>query len=290
MSADPSQGVVLVTGATGTVGRHLTAALLARGERPRRALHAPDAVDDGSEACRFDFADPATWEAALDGVDRIFLMRPPAIADVKGVIRPFVERAARLPLRQVVVLSLMGVNPAMPHWQLERAVKTAGLPWVMLRPAYFMQNLETALRTEIRDHDRLRLAAGDGRTSFVDTTDIAGVAALALSEPASHRDTAYTLTGGEALSWGAVASTLSAELGRPIHYEPIGLRAARRALLAAGHPKAYVNVQGLIDVVTRAGLAAKVTGEVERLLGRPPRTLSEYVHANRDLWRPAAGT
>jgi uncharacterized protein YbjT (DUF2867 family) len=281
MPETPSK--VLVTGATGTVGRELVRALHRLDVPVREAVTSADSSTSG-DWCRFAFEDTDTWVPALDGVDRVFLMRPPAISDVKGVIRPFIQHMARQAIRQVVVLSLMGVNPAMPHWQLERDVKAAGLPWTMLRPAFFMQNLQTAYRDDIRDHDRIRLPAGGGRTSFIDTRDIADVAALALTQPGAHSGMAYTLTGGQALSWTQVAAALSLELDRPIRYQPIGLLQARKELRAANLPKAYVNVQLLINIVARVGLAAKITDDLPRLLGHTPRTLADYLHDNRDQW------
>jgi len=280
-----SDGVALVTGATGTVGRFVVEALAEQGVQVRRAVTQPD-PDAARDEVAFDFADRDTWGRALENVDRVFLMRPPAISDVKGVIRPFIEETARHPIVSTVVLSLMGVNPAMPHWQLEKDVKVSGMPWTMLRPAFFMQNLETAYRADIRDHDGIRLPAGRGRTSFVDTRDIAAVAALALTDPATHAGQAYTLTGAEALGWDAVASILSSELSRPIHYEPIGLLTARQEMKAAQLPSAYVNVQLLINVVARVGLADTMTDQISTLLGRPPRRLVDYIHDNRELWKP----
>lgn len=279
-----TQPTVLVTGSTGTVGRELVTALRQRQVPVREALTALDQFATSGDRCRFAFEEPATWGPALDGVDRVFLMRPPAISDIKGVIRPFIQHLALQPIRQVVVLSLMGVNPAMPHWQLERDVKASGLPATTLRPAFFMQNLQTAYRDDVCDHDRIRLPAGRGRTSFIDTRDIADVAALALSQPEAHAGNAYTLTGGDALSWAQVAAALTTELGRPISYQPIGLLQARRELKAAGLPKAYVNVQLLINIVARVGLAAKITDDIPRLLGRSPRTLADYIHDHRGQW------
>ena len=277
------EGAVLVTGATGSVGRFVVSSLTEQGVPVRRAVTKIEPGASGDQV-RFDFADPRTWEGALDGVDRVFLMRPPAISDVKGVIGPFITALARQPIKATVVLSLMGVNRAMPHWQLEHDVKAAGVPWVMLRPAFFMQNLQTAYLSDIRDHDRIRLPAGRGKTSFIDTRDIADVATLAMTEPKRHTGNAYTLTGGQALGWSTVASMLSAELGRPIDYQPVGLLTARREMTAQQLPKAYVNVQLLINVVARLGLAAKITDELPQLLGRPPRLLSQYLTDNRECW------
>ena len=278
------KSTVLVTGATGTVGRELILSMRRLQVPVREALTTIDASTTSGDRCRFSFEDLETWGPALDGVDRVFLMRPPAISDIKGVIRPFIQHMALQPIRQVVVLSLMGVNPAMPHWQLERDVKASGLPATMLRPAFFMQNLQTAYRDHIRDHDRIRLPAGRGRTSFIDTRDIAAVAALALTQPEAHTGNAYTLTGGQTLSWTQVAAALTAELGRPISYQPIGLLQARNELKAANLPKAYVNVQLLINIVAKLGLAAKITDDVPRLLGHPARTLADYLHDHREQW------
>lgn len=110
-------GAVLVTGATGTVGRALVTELLAAGVPVRAGVRRPGQTDlpGGAEQVHLDFADPATAAPALAGVDRVFLMRPPAISDVRTALGPLVTAAARHGVRRVVVLSVMGVNPARPH-------------------------------------------------------------------------------------------------------------------------------------------------------------------------------
>lgn len=280
------RGAVLVTGSTGSVGRYVVEGLAAAGEPVRAARRTATAADDdadraGIDTVAFDFADPSTYEPALDGVDRIFLMRPPALSDVKTYLRPVVELAARRGVRHVVFLSLLGVNRAVPHWQVEQDLRASGLSWTFLRAGFFMQNLETAYGESIRDHDRMRIPAGRGRTSFTDTRD---VAALALRLPDAHTRQAYDLTGPAALDYGYVASVLSAELGRPIHYQPVGLARHYRELLAAGRDSTYANVQLVINLVARAGFAGRVTDTVPRPLGRPAGTLEQYVHDHRDVW------
>lgn len=178
---------VLVTGATGTVGRDVARGLAEAGEAVRCATTSHGhrgSPDLPGESVAFDFTDPSTYGPALAGVDRIFLVRPPAISNVARDIRPFVLAAARRPIRLVVFLSLMGVNRVMPHWRIEQDLGAAGLPATMLRPAFFTQNLATAYRADIAEHDRIRLPAGSGRTSFVDTLDVARAAVVALRDPA----------------------------------------------------------------------------------------------------------
>jgi uncharacterized protein YbjT (DUF2867 family) len=281
-----SEEKILVTGATGTVGASVVTRLLAEGEPVRAAVRElTDTVPDGAESARFDFADSATWDEALDGVDRMFLIRPPAISDVKTYLRPAIARAADHRLRQVVFLSVMGVNRLLPHWQVERDLEASELPHTVLRSAFFAQNLLTAYRRDIIDHDRIRLAAGRGRTSFVDTRDVADVAALALQDPGTHAGSTYTLTGPAALSWYQVATLLSARLGRPIDYQPIGLLRYRRELLAQGMESAFVNVQLVIGAVATLGLADRLTPDVRNLLGHDPIALDHFVADHLASWR-----
>ena len=279
----------LVTGATGNVGAPLLDSL-ARAERPAIAAGPsidPDTPDTPLAPRRFDFEDPATFGPALDGIGSVFLMRPPQIGDTKRFIRPFVSAMADAGVDHVVFLSLMGVNRVMPHWQVEQDLEDSTVPWTFLRPSFFSQNLTGAYGADIRDHDRIRLASGRGRTSFIDTRDVADVAALVLADPTAHVGHAYTLTGPAALGYSTVASMLSAALGRPIVYQPIGLLRYRSELRAQGLPGAFVNVQLLINVVARVGLAAKVDDTLPRLLGRPARTLQGFLDDHLDEWRRA---
>lgn len=279
-TVDPMSDRILVTGARGNVGRPLVEQLRAAGEDVAAAV----VESDSNGSVHFDFTDDATWPAALDGVDRVFLLRPPPLSDVKRYIRPFIAELDRRRIRHVVFLSLMGVNRAMPHWQVEQDLKASSLGWTMLRPAFFMQNLSGPYRDDICDDDTINQPAGSGAFSFVDAADLAAVAASVLHDPAPHRGETYTLTGAHAYRYDEVASMLSAALGRPITYEPDRLLASRRAMIADGADTTYANVQLVINATARLGMASKVTADLPRLLGRPPSTLQSFVETNRDVW------
>ncbi len=273
---------ILVTGPTGTVGGPLLDLLAAAGTPVVAGARDPGGPGGVIESRRLDLERPGTFDAALHGIGRVFLMRPPALA--ARHLRPFVEAAAAHGVEHVVFLSVMGVNRLLPHWRTEQDLRSSPMGWTFLRPSFFAQNLETAYRADIRDHDAIRVASGRGRTSFVDTRDVAAVAALVLADPAPHAGRAYTLTGPEALGYDRVASMLSAELGRVVGYEPRSLLAYRRELRGSGLPDDFVTVQLVINLVARLGLAARVTGTLEQVLGRPPTSLATYLHDRRDRW------
>jgi len=203
---------VLVTGATGTVGSRVVAALAAADEPVRAASRemrrAPGIRCDVASSVSFDFEKPETWGDALDGVDEIFLVRPPQLSRV-GPLTDFVDAAERVGVDHVVVLSVLGAdkNPLLPHRRIERHVEGTGLNWTFVRASFFMQNFLEEHRGEVRD-GVLFVPAGDGKTSFVDARDVAEVAAAALTEP-GHGGRAYDVTGPEALTYDEVAAVFS---------------------------------------------------------------------------------
>jgi len=282
---------ILVTGASGNVGRPL-AELLAAGPHTVRAALRSEAELQGLPPnvayTHLDFLNPASYAPALDGVTRLFLMRPPAISDTRRYLNPLVDAARAAGVGQIVFLSLIGAdrNPVIPHRAVEEHLATAGVPYTLLRAGFFMQNLSTTHRADIAEHGEVLVPAGRGRTAFIDTRDIAAVAARALSEP-GHAGQAYPLTGAESLDYDDVAAILSVELGRPIVYRRPSLLRFARAMRARGHAPAYIGVMLGIYLTTRLGMAAAVDPAAARLLGRPPITLRQFVHDHRDAWAPA---
>jgi uncharacterized protein YbjT (DUF2867 family) len=155
--------------------------------------------------------------------------------------------------------------------------------WTFLRASFFMQNLNTTHRAEIRDRDEIFVPVGKGKTSFVDVRDLGAVAALALTQP-GHDNQAYDLTGPEALDYYQVADLFSQVLGRPITYRnPSLINFVSRSLLH-GTPMPFALVMAWLYHQTRKGLSEQVTGEVERLLGKPPTSLRRYIEDYQAAW------
>ncbi len=281
---------ILVTGATGNVGTPLVAELLRLGAPVRVAARdvavARAAFGDAVEVVPFDFERPDTFGPAFAGVEQMFLLRPPQIADVDGVIVPALQAAAAAGVRHVVFLSIQGAekNRVVPHRKIEDRLRTSGMAWTFVRAAYFMQNLSTTHAPEIRELDEIWVPAGRGSvTAHVDARDVAAIAARALVEP-NHEGKAYTPTGPAALTYDAIAEMLTRELGRPIRYADPGVLRYWRRMRERGMPRGMVAVTVGIYTAARMGLAAGLSDDVERLTGRPPIPMERFIHDERDAW------
>lgn len=273
---------ILVTGATGTVGRHVAAQLDDRDVIVRAGVRdvaaARERFGDAVESVHFDFLKPETWGRAFEGVDAMFLIRPPSVSRVKRHLTPAVDAAARVGVEHVVYLSVLGVekNPLLPHHRIEDHIKNADVTYTFLRASFFMQNLLDVHRQDIVDRNEIFVPAGNGATSFVDARDIATVAVTVLTE-SGHKNRAYDVTGTEALTYDNVATIFSEVLDQNIEYSRPGLLEFGTTMYRRGSPLPFVVVMLGIYTTARIGLARRVTDDVERLLGRNPLTMREFV-------------
>lgn len=304
---------ILVTGATGNVGRPLVRALLAGGHAVRALATDPARAAavlgaEGGERlsvarlsfarlsfARLDFGDPATFAAAFGGAEALFLMRPPAIGDAAVVVRAL-EAARAGGVRRVAFLSVQGAerNPVVPHHAIERhllraAADDGAFAPTLLRPAFFMQNLSTTHAADVRERGELFVPAGDGRTAFVDARDVGAAAARVLgargAEAAAHAGRGYTLTGREALTYDEVAEILTRVLGRRIVYARPGALRFYRAMRRRGHPRGFAAVMVALYTTARLGLAGELSPELEQLLGRAPTGLATFARDHAAAWQ-----
>jgi uncharacterized protein YbjT (DUF2867 family) len=276
---------VLVTGATGTVGHHVVdglraapdASVTAASRDPARARDQLDCA-----AVRFDFTDPTTYRDAYADVDAVFLVRPPALSRVRRDVVPALTATVGAGVEHVVFLSVIGAdrNPIVPHARLESWLEDAGLETTFLRASFFMQNLSTTHREEIRD-GRLAVPAGTGKTSLVDARDVAAVAVRTLRTGTTG---AYDLTGPEALDYDAVCRQLSAVLDRDVEYTDPSLPRFLVSRYRLEGDLSKVGVMAAIYTTARFGLADRVTDDVSTVLGRPPIDFRTFARDNRSVW------
>ena len=266
---------ILVTGATGTVGREVVPRLAVEGVKVRAAARHPRMLalpEEHVEIMAMDLRNPSDLDRALEDAEKILYISPldETMAEHAALM---VERAQAQGVRHMVRLSALGVGSsrnitlAKVHGEVERIIRGSGIEWTFLRPNAFMQNFITYWGESIRKENAFFIPQGQGRVSIIDARDIADVAVVALTQ-AGHAGRVYELCGPEALSNNDIAESLSAVLGREISYRDIPAEEARSALIAQGMSEWMMNVIMELFEMSAADEAAEVNGEVERLIGR----------------------
>jgi len=280
---------ILVIGAPGNVGTEVVKGLIAANVPfrvgARDVDRARQVLIGAPEIVAFDFLNPATFTAAFANIDKLFLVRPPALGNVPRDIAPALTAAKAAGVTQVVFVSIQGVehNKRVPHYKIEMLIRALGFDYTFLRASFFMQNFTTTHRTELQQRSEIALPVGKAKTSFIDTRDIGAVATRTLIDP-GHTNQAYTLTGSEALDYYQVAALLSDVLKRPIRYtNPSPVRFIVEQL-GLKRPIDMVLVMTMLYTITRFGNATEVTDDVQRILQRPPITFRQFATDFRDLW------
>jgi uncharacterized protein YbjT (DUF2867 family) len=286
--------MILIVGATGLVGSAAVRQLTTRGV-PVRALirsaeKASTLAGPGVETVIGDLEQPASLDAALDGVTRALLISPlhPRQVEWQGNV---VEAARRAGAVHIVKLSGLGTAPDSPlrsgrwHAQTERHIADAGLTWTYLHPPFFMQNLLRSAAT-IAAQGVLVASMQTGKIAMVDARDVAAVAVAALTSD-GHVGKTYTITGPEALSFQEIAQKLAAATGRPVTYRDVPLATVRQEMVAAGLPVWLVEVRMEFATALRGSYAAAVTDTVQVVTGQPARTFDAFAREHVALFRGA---
>lgn len=280
---------ILVIGALGNVGAEVVKHLIGTGNIVRASDMSEEKIKarfgSSVEAVRFDFTDTTTYEATFQGVEKMFLLRPPHITNIKRDMYPSIDAAKRAGVKHVVFLSLIGIESTtyVPHYKVETYLKEVNLHTTFLRCSFFMQNLSTTHRKEIKERNEIFVPVGKAKTSFIDARDIGAVAAVALTQD-GHANKNYDLTGSEALDYCQAAKILSDVLGRKIQYKnpnPVYflLETMRRST-----PFMFALVMTGLYTSTRFGMAEPITNEVEKLTGRKPISFKEFANDYKENW------
>lgn len=278
---DRGDGLVLVTGATGSTGRALVEALTERGVPVRAMVRREtdrDGLPAGAEAAVADFDDAESVAAALRGAAKAYLVTPSSERAGQQQQR-FADLAAQADIGHLVVLSQLGAVEDSPvrflryHADVENHVRRLGIGYTFLRPNLFFQGL-LAFAGLVSAESRFYAPIGDAKVSAIDVRDIAMVAAVTLTE-AGHEGATYTLTGPAAVTHHDIAAALTSALGRHIAFAdapPEAFAASLRGILPPWQ------VDGLLEDYAhyRRGEAAKVTTTVADVTGQPPRDVGQF--------------
>jgi len=280
---------VLVTGVTGTIGRDIAKRLSEGGVSVRAG------VRDQAKAKKelpdialvpFDFENEKMFSAALEGVEKVFLL-PPLLPNQLELMNRFVDAAKRAGVGHIVKLSAIGIDdetqPTAIKWHgaSERHIRESGVAFTFLRPNSFMQNFITYFPPR---NGAIYLPWGNGTASFVDTRDIANVAAKALTSD-GHGGRIYTLTGPATLGIAEVALILSEVAGREFKYVDVPEAAARDGMLQAGVPPWQVELVLELHAINKQNRWSAVTSDVEKVTGTPPTDFAQFARDHADKFR-----
>jgi uncharacterized protein YbjT (DUF2867 family) len=290
---------VLVIGATGNIGKEIVAGLARSGEA-RVVVGSRDAAkasaqfqgSSGVHAVALDADRAETLLPALQGVDTVIQVNPmsPAMATQA---RNLAAAARQAGVRHLVRSSLIGAGEPDPiveavwHGDADKAIADSGIPFTVLRPNQYFQNFLSPRNSQtIRTQGTVNMPLGTSRVSNIDTRDIAEIAVrVALAPGTGHHGKAYVLTGAEAMTMDQVAGAMGEALGKPVRYVPVEPEKFLQALLSNGVPQVIAEaIQGWF-AYCRAGRAERVTEDAERLLGRRPRSLRDFVNDHVSHWR-----
>jgi uncharacterized protein YbjT (DUF2867 family) len=282
-----SEALILVIGGRSKIGAALIDGLLESDQQVRVLVRAGEraGAPTVAEVVTGDLADEGSLVTAMEGVEKVFLLSSPD-PDAISWHRNAIDAARRTEVQLLVRSSIIGADRPSPaefvgaHTACDRYLEDSGLPYVIVRPSLFLQNIPESVIPSIGASGAFYADAGEARVSMVDTRDVGAVAAIVLTEP-GHAGAHYDVTGPEALSYADVAGKLSRALGRQVAYVDAPDEAVRDALLGAGLSAWFADaLVGLYQDYRRSGTdgyAAQVTDTVERLTGRPARSLDDLL-------------
>lgn len=284
--------MILVTGSTGNVGGALVSRLSTAGLPVRALVRSRNRGDDlrgyDVDLAVGTYEDDASLRAALDGVERVFLLTPASERMAEQELA-LVRAAAGSGVR-VVKLAAAGVDAPgespvrllRQHQEVVRGLADSGLAHTVLAPGSFMQNL---LRQAAAVQEGvLPTTTGDGAVSWVDVRDVAAVAAHVLTTD-GHEGATYTITGPTALTSEQVAEVLTRVLEREVRPHPVTAEESRAVLLEHGVGEWLADGLAELDEVARSGGASGVTDEVQKATGTPARSLEEFVREHQAAFR-----
>jgi uncharacterized protein YbjT (DUF2867 family) len=276
---------VLVTGATGTVSTALLGALKGKPGLRLRALVRDSAKGealkkDGVEVVAGDLEEPDTLPEAFDGVDILWLLTP-ASALEPSMGSNAILAAKRANVKHVVRNSAIKAGHDAPnrngrlHALVEAELKASGIPWTILRPHYYMQNLLSSASSVASD-GMLYMNLGEGRVGTIDGRDVGAFAAKVIEQPDRHAGKIYTPTGPESIDMAAAAETLSGVLGKHVNYVALPPDAAKQAMLGFGLPRWFVG--NVVDYgrAYSEGWGDFVTNDFKDVTGHEARSFKQF--------------
>jgi len=274
--------MILVTGASGSVGKEVLRAVAKTGAKHRAMFRSANeaAKAVGTDAVIADFAKPETLGLALTDVQSVYLVCSP-IPELVQLESNVIDACVAAGVKHVVLNSAMGAadyGKSFPSWhgRVEDKLRSTKLSYTILRPNSFNQNVVAFFAPSIRAQGVFYGSMQNARNSFLDVRDIAAVAEKAFAG-GEHAGKIYELNGPEALNYTELAAKISKHAGREVKYVDIPAEAQKKAMLDQGMPEWQVKALLELQEYYLAGQGGSVDGLLQRLLGRPPITMDQFL-------------
>lgn len=282
--------MILIAGATGTNGRMLTNLLAGAGYQVRALVRNLDSaqslVQPNVQLYEGDLASPSSLDDAFDGVDRAFVLTT-IVPNTVELFQNFFDAAKRTTGAHVVKFSALGAGYAnsvvqQQHTDSDEALIASGLPYTILRPNSFYQNMLWSAES-IKASGQFYLPFGDAKQSLVDVRDLVAVAAKALTEDGFANQT-YELVGPEGLSYYEIASQLSSFIGKEVTYVPISSEAALQGMMDSGMPEWTAKALAELYSVFATGEYEGTNDNIQQILGKSAITFEQWASDNKAMF------
>lgn len=278
---------ILITGATGNIGSDVIR-FLKKIDSSNRVIAGVRNIEKAKNVFKdypdlsytyFDFEQLDTFDSALNGIDKVFLLRPPHISDIDKYFKPLILKIKEKNINQIVFLSVQGAEKSkvIPHNKIERLIHEYGLDFIFLRPSYFMQNLTTTLIGDIQRKREIILPTGNAKFNWIDVENIGEACAILLDRFNDYKNQAIEITGLENENFEKVTTLINDSISNPIKYKNVNplrfFRIKRREGMATG----MIIVMILLHFLPRFQKEPRISDFYERLTGKKPNDLKTFI-------------
>ncbi|MGL4956019.1 MAG: NmrA family NAD(P)-binding protein [Bacteroidales bacterium] len=285
---------ILITGATGNIGVETIHSLLKANsdcevfagirniEKTQQIF--PDYTN--LKYRKFDFNDNSTFNSAFEGIDVLFLLRPPQISDVNKIFEPMVETAINCGITKFVFLSVQGADKTsfIPHAKIEEMILSKNVEYIFLRPSYFMQNLTTTLAQDLKN-GVIKLPAGQAKFNWIDVANIGEFAANIILNFDSYKNKAFDITGSQNLSFSEAIEIINDTLKINLKFKSLNLLSFFFYKKSQGVSQTMILVMIMLHFLPRFQNPPAISLNYQNILNKPTTTLSEFAKREHKLIR-----
>jgi uncharacterized protein YbjT (DUF2867 family) len=285
---------ILITGATGNIGIEVIRFLMENDtsneviaavrdiEKARRLFQEYDRL----HYVHFDFENPTTFKKATQHVDRVFLLRPPHLADVGKYFKPLMEMFKEQQIKEIIFLSVQGAEKSkvIPHNQIECLIKEFNFDFIFLRPSYFMQNLTTTLLDDIKFKRQIILPSGRAKFNWIDIENIGEACLILLNRFPEFKNHEIEITGDENENFSKVVGLINESITRPIRFRSVNPWTYYQIKKKDGMAKGLILVMIMLHFLPRFQKEPKISDFYARLTGKKPTTLADFIWREKEIF------